>query len=202
MFEKYSEMWADYGFEIVIATCLGFLVLYGLYRKFVGRTGSWYSNRQYYNYLGQAIVQNDSRQPATYQQQQPYYPSPRSPGGESKGEIECRRVLQKIFNRPFNKARPDFLQNPVTGGSRNLELDCYEPSLGIACEYNGEQHYKYIPYFHKNKEAFYNSKYRDEMKKQKCKEYGIKLIEVPYTVKQHDIENYIRQELHKQGIQI
>jgi len=74
--------------------------------------------------------------------------------GDSKGETECRRVLQKIFQRPFLKARPDFLNNPVTGNQFNLELDCYDHSLKLAVEYNGQQHYQYNKFFHRNKEHF------------------------------------------------
>ena len=55
---------------------------------------------------------------------------------------------------------------PVTGGNFNLELDCFNKELRIGLEYNGVQHYKYVPYFHKNKEAFLNQKYRDDMKEE------------------------------------
>lgn len=112
----------------------------------------------------------------------------------SKGELKCKFVLEKIFDKPFNKIRPDFLNNSVINNN-NLELDCYNHSLKLAVEYNGEQHYKYIPYFHKNKEAFYNQKYRDELKRIKCKENNITLIEVPYYV--NNIEKYLINELIK-----
>lgn len=111
---------------------------------------------------------------------------------ESAGEISCRSAVSSIFNRPFVKARPGFLQN-VTG--QNLELDCYNENLGLAVEYNGKQHYEYVPYFHKNKEAFLNTKQRDFIKQKLCKEAGIKLIVVPYTVKPENIRAYIEQQL-------
>lgn len=116
-------------------------------------------------------------------------------GGESAGEIECRRVLEKIFNRPFDKSRPDFLKNPVTGGVNNLEIDCYNEELKIGVEYNGIQHYKFTPFFHKNKDQFTMQKYRDDMKRRICKDRGITLIEVPYTVKTKDIESFLKNEL-------
>lgn len=116
---------------------------------------------------------------------------------ESKGEKECKRVLEKLFNKPFNKVRPDFLKNQVTGNTNNLELDCYNEELKIGLEYNGRQHYEFIPYFHRNKETFYNQKYRDELKRIKCRDNGIILIEVPYNIKIHEIERYIITELKK-----
>jgi len=118
---------------------------------------------------------------------------------DSSGETECRRVLQEIFKVPFGKARPDFLSNPVTGGDFNLELDCYNPELNLAVEYNGQQHYKFIPFFHKNKESFLNQKYRDELKRRMCNDNMITLIEVPYTVKTENIKKFLLQELFKRG---
>lgn len=71
--------------------------------------------------------------------------------------------------------------------------------MRLAIEYNGVQHYKYSPYFHRNKESFHNQKYRDYMKKVMCKDNGITLIEVPYTIKPDDIESYLEKELVKFG---
>jgi len=126
-------------------------------------------------------------------------PKRRGPPQESKGEAECRRVLQKLFKRPFHKARPDFLRNPVTGGNFNLELDCYDTELRLAVEYNGVQHYKYVPYFHRSKDGLTLQKYRDDMKRRICREHGITLIEVAYTIKLEDIEAYIIGELRRVG---
>ena len=116
---------------------------------------------------------------------------------ESKGERASRAAAERIFNKPFTKIRPDFLKNDVT--QHNLELDVYNEDLQLAIEYSGRQHYEFVPFFHKNYEAFLNQKYRDEMKKTKCKENGIKLIEIPYTVKLEDIESFVRIEAKKLG---
>ena len=182
MLSKLKENWSKYGFEITLAFCVTFVLIFGLYHRITGSKGTW-SKKDYLSFL----VTTPNK-------------TPRSPPKDSKGEIECRRVLQILFNRSFDKARPDFLRNPVTGGDFNLELDCYDPELGIAVEYNGVQHYRFIPFFHKNKEAFLNQKYRDDMKRRICKENGILLIEVPYTIKIEDIEGYIQKSLMNNGI--
>ncbi len=119
---------------------------------------------------------------------------------ESKGERASRAAAERIFGKPFTKIRPDFLRNDVT--HHNLELDVYNEELQLAIEYSGRQHYEFVPFFHKNYEAFLNQKYRDEMKKTKCKENGVKLIEIPYTVKLEDIESFIRIEAKKLGYNI
>lgn len=115
--------------------------------------------------------------------------SPKTPGYISKSEGQCKIILERLFGREFNKTRPDFLKNDVTG--RNLELDLYNPELKLCVEVNGKQHYQYIPYFHTSKDAFYNQRYRDEMKKTKCRENGINYLEIPYNVKLDDLEDYI-----------
>jgi len=115
----------------------------------------------------------------------------------NKTENKCRSIIEKIFNRPFPSVRPNFLRNPETG--KNLELDCYNENLGIAIEYNGVQHYKYSPYFHKSKKDFYSQVHRDDWKRKICKEKNIKLIEIPYWVTENNLENFILNELKKKG---
>ena len=183
-------------FEILLVLSLLAIVGIFLYNTFFkkGETGTW-SDEKYYNLL----------QPKTPVKNSKYSSHNTSgvkgkQGGESKGEIESRRVLEKIFKTQFPKARPDFLKNPVTGGVSNLELDCYNDEMKLGLEYNGVQHYKFKTFFHKNKDQFTMQKYRDDMKTRMCKEKGITLIEVPYTVKLNDIENFIKDELTKLGI--
>jgi hypothetical protein len=173
-----KKIWNDHGFEIVVVGSLCAILILALCR--IGKKGTWSTG---YSYTpGKTITKRSKRHIKV-----------------SSGEAECRRVLIKLFKKPFANCRPEFLRNPVTGGRFNLELDCYDPSLKLAVEYNGAQHYKYIPYFHKNKEAFYNQKYRDDMKRRMCRDNNISLIEVPNTVKVHDIERFLVKKLKRLG---
>jgi hypothetical protein len=117
---------------------------------------------------------------------------------ESSGEVECRRVAEKLTGFPFPKHRPVFLRNVVTDS--NLELDCYCKELAVAIEYNGRQHYEYTPYFHSSRDAFNTTRYRDEMKARLCKDNGISLIVVPYSVPVSKIEAHLSQEFERLGI--
>ena len=182
MFSKIKHYWKEYGFEIILVFCITFIIIYSLYIKIKGGKGSWSKNYS---------IRNDNSQKSSKNQ--------KSPPSESKGELECRRVLQQVFKRQFNKDRPDFLRNPVTGGNFNLELDCFDKEMKLAVEYNGVQHYKYVPFFHNNKEAFLNQKYRDQMKRQMCKENGVTLIEVPHIVKVENIKDFLVKELRRVG---
>lgn len=189
-FSKLNKIWDQNGFEILVGLSLAFIIIFGIYNKLKGKKGSWTKKDDFSSFNFQRLGVNNK------------FVNKRRPPQESKGELECRRILEGIFNKPFNKSRPDFLRNPVTGGEFNLEIDCYNPELRLGLEYSGVQHYKYSPYFHKNKEAFYNQKYRDDMKKRMCKENGVILIEVPYTVKIENISNFIKSELRKNGFNL
>lgn len=184
MFDYCMKYINNFAFEMVVILSVIFLFGMGVCNSFSSGDGTW-TRKKYYELL-------------PVKETPDYKPAP-SEIGDSEGEIECRRVLNSIFDRPFHKDRPEFLNNPVTGGRFNLELDCVEHDLKIACEYNGAQHYKYIPYFHQNKHHFQTQKYRDDMKRRMCEDQGYLLIEVPYTTKKKDIENFIRTELSKAG---
>lgn len=111
----------------------------------------------------------------------------------SKGEKECRRVLQYFYGRTFHRVRPDFLRD-----RENLELDCFCPSLGIACEYHGKQHYVYPTRYCRRKKDFVAQLRRDLYKMAMCRKTGIYLIVVPYTVGIDQIEEYIGARLPKE----
>lgn len=185
---------SNYYFEIVIVTSLVFLLLYAIYSKLNGNAGTWSSFQ-----IGGGGREVNRYTSKDADETTPSAPRRRRGGapGESKGEIECRRVMSEIFKKPFYKSRPMFLNNPVTFGTNNLELDCFNEELKIAVEYDGKQHFEYIPYFHKSQEAFMNQRYRDYMKEQMCRENGIVLIRVPYTVKHDDIEDYLKDKLRQ-----
>lgn len=171
MFDNIRKLWKEHDFEIcIIASLLILLVMSVIY-----------GNRKFPHYTTNIRIKEkkDSK--------------------ESSGERECRSALESIFGKKFNKIRPDFLRNTVTDGNNNLELDCFCPELKLAVEYNGAQHYKFIPYFHKNKETFLNQKYRDELKRRMCTDNGITLIEVPYTVSVSDIKMFLVAKLRDHG---
>lgn len=63
-----------------------------------------------------------------------------------------------------------------------LFVDFYLPRLNIFIEFNGEQHYKYVPYFYGNR--LY--KYEDQLDRDKylinyCKKNSIELLSIPYV---------------------
>jgi len=180
MLNKVQELWELYGFEFFVVVSLMILLTFSI--AGICRSTKKILFPTYIPYIKKPKFFNSSFVPKRTNQ-------------ESKGEAECRRVLEMIFKKKFSKIRPDFLKNNVTGGMYNLELDCYNPELRLAVEYNGAQHYKYIPYFHKNKEAFLNQKYRDEIKRHLCRNNSVILIEVPHNVPNERIQNFLIDKL-------
>ena len=122
-----------------------------------------------------------------------------------KMQTICSLVIQSLTCKRFISIRPDWLKNPIT--DKNMEIDDFSEDLLLGLEYNGEQHYKYTPFYHKEKYCAYDGKvvsgmrhfelqvFRDEVKKSLCDEQGITILIVPYTVKPEDVVSYILTKL-------
>lgn len=99
-----------------------------------------------------------------------------------KNEEICRKIMEEIFQVSFKKSKP-FYPN-------KMELDGYNKEIGLAFEYNGEQHYYHVPFFHPKNEDFEKRKQYDRKKQKLCKENDITLIIIPYWEKDN-LENFI-----------
>ena len=64
--------------------------------------------------------------------------------------------------------------------NKRMYIDFFIPSMNIAIEYQGEQHYRPTG-FVDNEERFAHQQERDNAVRQYCKEHKIKLIEIPYA---------------------
>ncbi|GMK40566.1 hypothetical protein PCCS19_36220 [Paenibacillus sp. CCS19] len=83
------------------------------------------------------------------------------------------------------------------------QLDGYNEELKLAFEFQGIQHYEEYPYYHRNRGDFEAQTKRDEEKRQLCKELGIVLIEIKYTLKTDQEKiNYIHNFLNENNYQV
>ena len=189
-FSSFKSWWAKYGIYAIIFGSIFILIVVWLINKYYSDKLNQDSPflKRMFGYSKFNTNTNSDYQPK------------RKVIRESKGELICKEVAEQLFEKPFIKIRPNSLKNNVTG--HNLELDIYNDDLKLAIEYNGQQHYKYTPYFHKNEEAFRNQQYRDELKRMMCKNNGITLIEVPYTVKHNLIPQYIKRRAKELGLML
>jgi hypothetical protein len=176
MFSALRNFWNEKGLEWLTLLSIIFIIIIFLYNCFYNKKGT-YSNPKRINADPSSVFDQSTE----------------DSGFTSKLEKQSKIILENIFKKPFNRIRPNFLRNPVT--DQNLEIDLYNDELKLGIEVNGNQHYKFTPFFQKNKESFYNQQYRDEIKKMKCKENGVVLIEIPHFVGEKGLKSYILKEL-------
>jgi len=90
------------------------------------------------------------------------------------------RVLKDIYTEEdiLYNSRHRKIKNPKT--NRSLELDCYLPSLNLAFEFQGKQHYEKNLFFHSksSRDQYEDLIYRDKIKEKRCRDLGINLIKV------------------------
>jgi hypothetical protein len=96
---------------------------------------------------------------------------------KSTYHLTARKLLQEIY--------PTILvYEEVTIPIRNREvayLDFYIPMLNMCIEVNGEQHFKYVPFFHKSIGGFVAQKRKDNEKSLWCEQNNIQIINLNYS---------------------
>lgn len=124
-----------------------------------------------------------------------YYQSwcPRCRG--NVGEELVRSTMIECFpKKKFERIRPEWLNK--------LELDGYDHDLKLAFEYQGIQHFKYVPHFHREDGRFESQLARDAYKRECCTRMGINLLEIPYTIKLDQVRSVVRKMLFDSGFAI
>lgn len=116
---------------------------------------------------------------------------------EGTEERITRQFFEKLFNNEFKKAYPPWLISPK---GNKMHLDGYNKELKLAFEQQGSQHYIYSQFLHKTKERFLRIQQHDKLKRIQCKQHGVHLMAVPYTVKVEGREKFIRSETKRLGI--
>ncbi|MDG6220747.1 MAG: hypothetical protein QCI38_04780, partial [Candidatus Thermoplasmatota archaeon] len=111
----------------------------------------------------------------------------------------CRAIFEKIFGKPFPIRKPKWLVNPETG--YKMELDGYCKELNLAFEYQGEQHY-FCPRWYDKGLKYEAMQKRDEAKKRICKEKGVLLLEIPYTIAPSDMPCFIMKMCIENGLSV
>jgi thiol-disulfide isomerase/thioredoxin len=95
-------------------------------------------------------------------------------------ENKILQVVSELFpQHQFTKLRPSWL---IYKHGKPLELDIYNDDLKLAIEYNGIQHYEFVPMMHKNVETFEQQQERDKFKADMCEKKGIHLISIHYSL--------------------
>ena len=108
-----------------------------------------------------------------------------------RGERQARVAFEHIFGARFPRVKPDWLLN---SRGRKMELDGYNPKLGVAFEHQGEQHFE-DNYFNLSKGSLGQRRRDDALKRNLCKKQGLVLLSIPEVggrLKIEALEPFIR----------
>lgn len=114
---------------------------------------------------------------------------------ESHIEREVKNTLEK-YKIEFNQKK----HFPWLKNKQEMELDFYLPTIKVAIEVQGRQHYEPVSFGCKNsdkvQQRFNEQIKRDKKKKKLCEEHGIKMIYINFNEKK-DIEKIILNSILK-----
>lgn len=182
MFKNY---WNNNGLEILAMISFIIIIILFIYNCFSKKKGSY--SKVYGDFVSNQNIPKDS-----------FFNYRQHTMRDSKLELLTKYHLENLFRKSFYKIRPNFLKNNKTG--RNLEIDLFNKELNLAVEIQGIQHYKFTPKFHLSEKHFIEQKQRDYMKKERCQQYGIKLIEIPYYIKEKDLQSFLIKRLQEERL--
>jgi len=108
---------------------------------------------------------------------------PRKSIGEGRGKFQSKvgELIQEAF--PGCHVLEEF---PCVGDG--LHLDFFVPRRMLAVEVQGEQHYKFNPFFHKTKADFLAQRRRDKTKVEWCKINDIRLVKIDWGEEEEKIK--------------
>ena len=114
---------------------------------------------------------------------------------ESRGELIVAKLLNTLEIQFDPQKKFEGCTNLKVGRyCRRLSFDFYLPELNAVIEYDGEQHFEPIK-GRGGEEKFKKIQIYDEIKNKYCKDNGIKMIRIPYTIKFDDILLLLKNEL-------
>lgn len=106
-------------------------------------------------------------------------------GNMAKGKINNRSSLHLNARELISKVYPTLQileEVPINlRRGETLYLDFYLPLKKVCFETHGEQHYKFVQFYHNNMLNFLKSQKRDREKQEWCEINNIKYIVLPYN---------------------
>lgn len=90
----------------------------------------------------------------------------------SQSELTAKEIFDSYLLgiQHLDNFRPDWLEG--------MELDRYYPTLGVAIEFQGDQHFRVVPGMHKGPADFQKQVDLDRRKRQICEQNGVKLYDI------------------------
>ncbi len=105
----------------------------------------------------------------------------------SHSELLAKQVFDQYLGNfeKIDNVRPDWLQG--------LEIDRLYPTLGVAIEFQGDQHFRVVPGMHKAPADFQKQLHLDTKKSRLIEENGLKL----YSINLYDLDQFRVRKLLK-----
>ena len=114
---------------------------------------------------------------------------------ESKGELMVAKLLNTLEIQFVREKKFEDCKNSKVGRyCTRLPFDFYLPEFNAVIEYDGGQHFEPIKFWG-GEERYKKTQITDEIKNKYCKDNGIKMIRIPYTIKFDDILPLLKNEL-------
>jgi hypothetical protein len=111
----------------------------------------------------------------------------------SKGEI---LIESWLIDNNINYKSEYLVKFPFKVKTKKFTfIDFYLPEHKTVIEYNGKQHYEYVPFFHKTYQDFILQKRRDIIIKDYCSKKGINFVEIPYTMNVDEIFKTLKKSI-------
>jgi hypothetical protein len=109
-------------------------------------------------------------------------------GKEHKLILQSTKRKTRAKSSPHQKALSLLLEilpgvvifEEVTLPGCGLYLDIFLPSISLAIEVHGKQHYEFVPFFHKTKADFLLARKRDRDKLEWCNLNDVTLVTLPH----------------------
>ncbi len=107
-------------------------------------------------------------------------------------ETRLARIVESIFGKTnvCVSFYPEWAKSPK---GVLYEFDILVKDRNLLIGYNGEQHYKFVKFFHKTRAKSYHQQVRDKVKRQVASTNGYTLVEFKYT--EPIIKDYIANKL-------
>lgn len=115
----------------------------------------------------------------------------------SHGENVIRKFLENK-NIYFEQQYKIELEKQLFS-TNNIRVDFFVPTLNTIIEFNGIQHYEYVPIFHKEDDGFEKQRFRDKRLEIYCKKNRIKLVVIRYD-QIDNIEEILNNELNNKQL--
>jgi hypothetical protein len=116
---------------------------------------------------------------------------------DSYGETQVKHILEELGV----KYKQEKLFNiPIWGKSHIVRADFYLPKQNCVIEFNGKQHYEYMPEYHKSEGSFKYQQERDKELEKYCLTHNINFIVFRYEdIGNGNMKNTITEMVNANG---